>query len=183
MCAKTCSFICVFCSLVLLVGIACTLGGGAPAAEPGGVSPTSTSLAALPPTAPANPTMPATFTITLPDGSTVALTLVRCTGTSPGQYLDLAAANSDDLADPGRIEVKVAGNQQGPGMYEGFYIEVTIGAKDAWDFLGNTPAAQVTLETGGRGHFREVPIVNAASNSARYPYGNEFIFSGTWVCP
>ena len=70
-----------------------------------------------------NPTLPSpTFTLTLPDGRAVVLSVARREGTSPGAYLTVRAVNTEDVTDPDRIEVQVAGNQQGAGRYDGFCV-------------------------------------------------------------
>lgn len=112
----------IVCSVLLLATIACSLGG-----TEGAVTPETKEGAVTPeapqPTVMVNPTLPSpTFTLTLPDGRAVVLSAARCEGTSPGAYLTVRAVNTEDVTDPDRIEVQVAGNQQGAGRYDGFYV-------------------------------------------------------------
>lgn len=181
-------YILVACSLVLLSTMACSLCGvAAPQATqpPVVVNPTVPAPEVTQPTVMAKPPLPSsTFTLTLPDGRQVVLPVDECTGTSPGGYLELHAINTQDPNDPERIEVELAGNQQGPGQYDGFYVMVSMGPAVAEEliFMGNTPAAQVTIEADGVGRFTDVAITNAANTSATYEYAVEYPFSAEWVC-
>ena len=121
------------------------------------------------------------FTLTLPDGQSVDLQVTNCAGIGSSQYLELGAINTQDTTDPNRVEVQVSGNHQGFGQTINMFITITIGAKDAWTFMGNTPTATITLESNGSGHFEGVGIVNAADSPA-YKYGQEYKFGAVWSC-
>jgi hypothetical protein len=170
---------------LLLIALACTLGSAQKAATPAPKQalPTATPTISQPATAlsPAQP--PAVFTLTLPDSRVVTMPVFRCAGTKPDEQLDVRAANTQDVADPNRVEVDVGGAHEGAGPFGNMYVAVLIGAKDAWTFTGNTVAAQVTLAADGSGRFIDVAIVNAAINSPAYTYSKEYKFSGEWTCP
>jgi hypothetical protein len=164
------SYIVFTCVILALAVLACSLGR--PATQPG---------------APAIPATNSgsgsgiTFTLTLPDGQTVSLQ-ATCTGVKPGSYLDIRAKNTDDETDPKRVVVKVGGTYAAAGQLEDMYVEVAIGAADAWTFMGNTPSAILTLNADGSGSFSNVAIVNATGTSASYNAGGEYKFSAQWKC-
>jgi hypothetical protein len=164
------SFIAFACVILALAVLACSLG----------------SLA----TQPSAPVIPATnselgsgtaFTLTLPDGQAVSLQ-ATCAGVNSGGYLDIRATNTDDETDPKRVVVKVGGTYAAVGQLENMYVEITIGAADAWTFMGNTPSAILTLNADGSGSFGNVAIVNATGTSASYNAGGEYKFSAQWKC-
>lgn len=161
----------VFLALVVFL-LACDLGSVAqPAAPPVATATT----ASVPPSAP-------TFTLKLPNGQSMALSVSKCDGVAPGQYLELRAANTQDLKDANRAEVQVGGNHPSVGKSDKMFVTVIMGAQDKWTFTGNTPSAQITLDANGAGRFTDVAIVNAAANSPAYQLGKEYKFSAEWTC-
>ena len=147
--------------------------------------------------APATPTMPAAaptaaaaspeagsgsmFTLTLPNNQVVSLQ-VTCAGLNPGEFLDLSAKNSNDVTDPNRTVVQVGGVHAAVGPNDNMFVMVSIGADNAWTFMGNTPQATVTVNADGSGSFTNVAIVNATVTSTTYNAGSEYKFSGQWKC-
>ena len=164
------SYISFACLILALTILACSLGGIA----------TQPSVPTVPVVNPGSGSGSA-FTLTLPDGQTVSLQ-ATCAGVKPGGYLDIRAKNTDDETDPKRVVVKVGGTYAAAGSLENMYVEITIGAANAWTFMGNTPSAILTLNADGSGSFSNVAIVNATGTSASYNAGAEYKFSAQWKC-
>jgi hypothetical protein len=164
------SYIAFACVILALSVLACSLGSLAP--QPG---------VPAAPAANAGSGSGAVFTLTLPDGQAVSLQ-ATCAGVKPGAYIDILAKNTDDEADPKRVVVKIGGTYTAAGQLDNMYVEVAIGAANAWTFMGNTPSASLTLNADGSGSFSNVAIVNAAGTSASYNAGSEYKFSAQWKC-
>lgn len=160
------------CVLLTLIVLACSLAG--PWAK-------SATPANAPPTADSGAGSGTSFTLTLPDATTETLQ-ATCTGINSGGFLEINAKNTDDVTDPKRIVVQVSGAHDAVGQLNNMYILVSIGADNAWTFMGNTPSATVTLNADGSGSFSNVSIANASGTSASYNAGGEYKFSGQWKC-
>ena len=176
-------FICI---TMIVVSLACSLVTGAAESVSPGVAQPATSVpsqqGAMPTAVPQGaPQSGPLFTLSLPDGQSVALQVTSCTGTGNDQSLDMRAVNIQDAADPNRVEVQVGGTHQGFGQVINMFVTITIGAKDAWTFMGNTATATITLESNGSGHFEGVGIINAAVSPA-YKNGQEYKFGAVWSC-
>lgn len=151
--------------------------GAVTAAEP---SATVTGTAAVDEDEPA-PTA-AILAITLPDGKVQQMPVLKCEGVGAGENLDVLAYNTEDRSDPARIEVQVSGVHTGTGVIQNMYLAVTVGAENAWTFMGNTPDAVLTLLPNGSGTFHAVSIVNSAIDSTDYTYNQAYEFTGGWTC-
>ena len=176
-------FICI---TMIVVSLACSLVTGAAESVSPGVAQPATNVpvqqGAMPTAVPQAVTQTGPqFTLTLPDGQQVALQVTSCTGIGSDQYLDMRAINKQDITDPNRVEVLVGGTHQGFGQVINMFVTITMGAKDAWTFMGNTATATITLESNGSGHFEGVGIINAAESPA-YKNGQEYKFSAVWSC-
>lgn len=178
------SFVLAVCIGVVLLLLACDLGSLAQPAAPTLVLPATAPAApplATATTASVAPSAP-TFTLKLPNGQSVALSVSKCDGVAAGQYLELRATNTQDLKDANRVEVQVAGNHPSAGKSDKIFVSVIMGAQDKWTFTGNTPSAQITLDANGAGRFADVAVVNAAGNSPNYQMGREYKFGAEWTC-
>jgi hypothetical protein len=168
------------CSLMALAVLACSFG-----------TTTSPTIQAMPQVVQSTPEAADTvsppsnggnLTLTMPDAKVISMPVTQCVGIAANEYLDVRAATTPDQNDPNRIEVLVGGGHTGAGAMDNMYVSVSIGAKDAWNFQGNTLIAHVVLAEDGSGHFENVGIVNGAAHPVDYQYGQEYKFSANWTC-
>jgi len=177
----------LFCIAMLALTWSCAFGSPAP-------TPTAVPVAQQPqPTvdpsllgevgnfnAPGAPRPTGQLALTLPDDRQVILQ-INCQGLDAGKLLDIRATNTQDVNDPTRLEVHVGGQHTSTsGQFSNLYVMVAIGAKNKWEFMGNSAVATVALD-GKTGLFTNVAIVNTAG-SATYQANQEYNFSATWDC-
>ncbi len=123
-----------------------------------------------------------TLSLTLAAGDVRVVPVVQCLGMRPGEFLDMRATNTLDLAAPGRVDVQVSGIHHGPGQPANLFVSVIVGGPTSPVFMGNVPAAPVEILAEGAGRFSGVPIVNAAVGSPVFVYGQEYPITAEWRC-